>query len=276
MPPLITLLLVLLGIVLFFLAFSALLLSLRGTLTIAYKEEFSIYAKIFFIKIPIFPRKERKKRKLKRMSARKAARIRKRVEARKKYSAKNLIAQIIQKIRDSFSSKDTKKAEDAPKKSVQKSETLPVKLTVSDAIDIVTIITELVGAVVKRFTKHLRVKVARFNIKVASENAALTAVAYGSISQIINILLPILYTVENFTVPKEKDFSVVADFVSDKPEVDVEFSFSLRTWHILDICFSSIWGSAPKIIQKYTEISNRSKKNNHRPPQKKQTSKKRK
>ena len=96
----------------------------------------------------------------------------------------------------------------------------------------------------------MRIKVARFKIKIATEDAALTAVTYGAVSQIINVLLPILSTVKNFDLPKRKNFDISADFTTTTPEIDVKVSFSLRVWHFADIGIRSLWGGIGKLFSR--------------------------
>lgn len=198
------------AIVLFF----VFLLSLRGVITISYSDELSLTVRVLFVKIKILPKKEKKKGPHS-MSARRAERIRKKKEEKDKRKRK-------------------KKAE---KQSLKDAHRKPKeKKNISDILDTVSLITELVGAVVRRFAKRLRIKIARFNITVASDDAATTAIAYGAITQSINILLPILSDVKNFDLPRTpRQFDVRADFTADTPSADIKISFSLRVWHLLDI-----------------------------------------
>ena len=89
------------------------------------------------------------------------------------------------------------------------------------------------------FFGHLRVDVARFKIVIATGDAASTAVAYGAITQSINLLIPILREVKNFDLPDVADLSVEADFLSETPDIDVQLSFSIRVWHVFDIAFGA-------------------------------------
>lgn len=259
------------AILLLMLLFAVFALSLRGTLTIAYDGEFKVFFKVLFIKIKIFPFKEkRQKHRVRHMSRRRAARIRKQVEKRealkKKYSIKNII-------RDALTKKDADKPEKKKKAEIQtaaKKKASPnIKITaddVSTVLDILRLTVELVALTVKQFAKRLRVKVARLKVKVATPDAAVTAVAYGAVTQTVNILLPILREVKNFDLPKQKNFDVTADFTTDKPDIDMELSFSLRVWHLIDIPLPAIEKAIPrlpkyidKVLEKIKEIKGEEK-----------------
>lgn len=221
------------------------LLSLKGTLTISYDKEFSIRFKVLGIKIPIYPRPQKKRRKRRRMSAREAARIRKR--ARKKAERERLWRQ--QRRAD----KKSRKKKKEEKRSEQK-EKVPIGKTVSSVVDILAVITEVTAIVVKRFTHHLKIKIAKLRVKIASEDAALTAVAYGSVTQIVNILLPILSEVGNLKLPPEKSFDISADFSTTTPEIEAEIAFSLRVWHFADVGIRGAIGGISKFLKRSDNI----------------------
>ena len=208
---------VFLGILLFF----VFLLSLKATVTICYADEVKLYVKVLFFKISILPKK--KKYWKSSMSAKKAKKIR---EGRKKKAEKDRIAKKEKAIK-----KEQKKLEKAKKP----------KKSMSEILDLVQLICHLVGAVIRRFFHHLRIDVARLRVKVATGDAATTAIAYGAVTQSINVLFPLLESVNTLSLPKkEADLSVEADFLSDTPELDVMFSFSLRVWHLFSVAFSAL------------------------------------
>ncbi|MBQ9783119.1 MAG: hypothetical protein IJW44_01205 [Clostridia bacterium] len=197
------------------------LLSLKATLTIAYHEELTLTARVLFFKISLYPTQKEKKGPHS-MSAAKAERIRKRKAkkaAKKKEAAK---------------AKKERKAEQAKEAGKKK------KKSMAEILDMLSLVCKLASTVIRRFVKHLRIKVARLKIKVATPDAAATAVAYGAVTQSINVLLPILEQVKNFSLPDVADLDVQADFLSETPEADIEISFSLRVWHVLDIAIHGV------------------------------------
>ena len=234
---------------LLFVALLAFLLTLRGVLTIAYNGDIAVDYRVLFFKIPIYPppKPKKKKRRKWHMSAKEAARIKKQQE-KKDARLKSIISRFKPK-------KKEKKEEDEPsEKPSHKKPSLPtkedIKNTLTDAVDVTAAVTEIIAVVVKRFTHHLKIKVARFKIKIATEDAAVTAVTYGAVSQIINVLLPILATVKNFDLPKEKNFDISADFSTTETEIDIKVSFSLRIWHFADMGIRSLWGGIDKLFSR--------------------------
>ena len=209
--------LLVIGIIVLFFAF---LLSLKAIVTIDYREEVALSVRVLFIKIPILPKKE--KRGSHAMSKKQAKKIREKAEKKekKKQNAKQKKAQ----------KKAEKKAEkkSAPKKSL------------SEILDMIDLVRGLAATVIRIFFKRLRVDVARLHIKVATGDAATTAIAYGAVTQSINLLLPVLEEVKNFSLPKTADFSVEADFLAEGIEADVHVSFSLRVWHVFDVAFGAL------------------------------------
>lgn len=214
--------LIVIGCILLFFIF---LFSLKATITIAYHEEVTLSVKVLFLKIGILPKEE--KRGARSMSAAKAARIRKKMAkkaAKKKKAAKEKQAR-----------KEAAKADPTPKK----------KKSIVEILDIIALVTKLAKEVIGRFFKHLRIDVARLKVKVATSDAASTAIAYGAITQSLNLLLPVLEEVKNFSLPHVANLSVDADFLSDTPDIDVQLSFSIRVWHVFDIAL----GAAKALIR---------------------------
>ncbi|MBO5415905.1 MAG: hypothetical protein J6A83_04680 [Clostridia bacterium] len=190
--------------------------SLKATVVISYSDELRLWVRVLFFKINILPQKK-KKRGAQSMSARKAERIRKKL--RKKAEKKKLTAK---------EKEQEKKAEKGKKKEPR------------EIVDNIKMITSLAVLVVERFFKHLRIRLARIKIIVATGDAASTAVMYGAITQSLNILLPLLESVKCFEKLPQSDISVDLDYLAEEPTVDIKLMFSLRVWHTLDIGLSAL------------------------------------
>ena len=239
-----------LGIIIAVFALSVVLvLSLRGTLTVAYDGEFYLSFRILFLNLRFLPIRERKKRYSRYMSRRQAKKIRE--EMARKEERKRAIKELLFGKKEKKPEEEEKKSEDE-KKSEEKnvSPKFPIKLVAREIIDILSAFTEIVAIIVKRFAHHLKVKIVRFKVKIATEDPALTAVTYGAATGIINVLLPILEDVDNLGLPKEKNLDVSTDFLSDTPEIDMKVSFSIRTWHIADIFLRTAIGGISKYVDR--------------------------
>ena len=191
----------------------AFIASIKATVTVAYSDEVSLSVRVLFFKIKILPAKE--KRGKRRMSEKKAA-----------------------KIRDSLRKKQQKKA--LAKKEKEQAKETKEKKSISETISGVKMITDIVLAVIKKFFGHLQIKMTRIKMIVATEDAATTAIAYGAITQSLNILLPALESVKNFKKLKKTEIDIRADFLADSPTFDVEISFAIRVWHLFDVAFAAL------------------------------------
>ena len=154
------------------------LLSLRGTLNIKYDGELLISLRVLFVKIRLYPKKDKKRRRQS-MGAGEAKRIR-RIARRRARKEREL----------ELERKREKALAKKRKKEAGKKKTLSEKI--SDGVETVKLISDIATGAVKRFTKRIRVKITRFKIKVASSEASKTAIAYGAIVESVNVLLPVL------------------------------------------------------------------------------------
>ncbi len=204
--------LIIIGSVLLFLAF---LLFIGIKITIAYDGNVSLWVKVLFVKIKLIPKKE--SRGPRSMSKSKAERIKQRL-----------------------AKKRAKKLEKKKDKSAKKAQGKKEKKSLSEILDIIDLSKKLLGEVVKRLFKHLRIYAIRIKLKIAMEDAAKTAIAYGAVTQAINLLFPILESVKNFKSPKKNEIDVQADFLSEESEIDICFAFKLRVWQLLHIALSAL------------------------------------
>ena len=186
----------------------ALLLSLKITLRITYEDSLRVYLKVFFVKTRLYPSKKKEKKYPHSMSKRKA-----------------------RKIKDSLQKKSK------PKKKKKKEEK-PIEK--NDLISIVSITTNFVKNFISTFTRAVRVKFSRMHITVASEDAATTAILYGAITQSVNVLFPLIDNIKNVKkLPSGKELSVRADFLADKPTVDIDINLYVRVGGALKALFSA-------------------------------------
>lgn len=201
------------------------ILALRATLTIEYRDALNVSVKVLFLNFKITPRKEKKvdpkdftPRKFRRMMKKKR---RKELRASKKKQKKL-----------------EKKA--LAKKEKQEAKKSGKKISKPSFFENITTVKELVELVCARFTRHLRIKLTRMNVIVASDDAAKTAVLYGVVSQSVAYILEILDRVTNLSYDKEAEVNIDVDFLETKPRADICIAFSLRVWHLLDVAFRAL------------------------------------
>lgn len=210
-----------LGIIALFLIF---LLSIKATVTIIYCGEVRLYVKVLFLKIKILPAK--KKKYPKSMSAKKARKIKAKREKK-----------LLKKARKKA---EKKKAKEEQKRAEKKGEIKKEKKSAGEILDIVWLVSNLIKAVIGKFFSHLRIKVARIRLKIATGDAATTAITYGAITEAINVLFPLIDQIKTVKTPQNKDIDISADFCSEESEIDIEVSFALRVWHLFSIIFAAL------------------------------------
>lgn len=216
MPALITI-----GIILLFLVF---LLTIKATVTIVYAGEVQLFLRVLFIKIRLVPAK--KKKYPKSMSAKKAQKI-------KAKAAKKKAKKLAKK-------KEKELAKEEEKKAVAKGEVKKEKKSPGEILDIISLVANLIKKVIGKFFGHLTIKLARIKLKIATGDAATTAITYGAVTQAINLLFPVLDNIKTVKTPDAKQIDVVADFCSEESEIDIKISFGIRVWHVFHVVFSAL------------------------------------
>ena len=214
------------GILLFF----VFILSLKATVTVSYHDEVALSVRVLFLKLRILPKKEKKGPHA--LSERKAQKIKEKLRQKQQKKA---------------DAKQKKKDKKAAKKEVPKDNP---KKSLSDILDMITLVRALLAKVIKTFFGHLRIDLVRIKIRVATGDAATTAIAYGAITQAVNLLFPILDGTKTVSTPKARDIDIVADFVGEDIEADVKISFSLRVWHVFHVALAALFTLIKHFIKK--------------------------
>ncbi len=211
------------GCILLFLIF---ILSLRAKITVVYDGEVKLSVRVLCFTIKILPKKPKKKGPFS-MSRKKAEKIR--AGLRKKAEKKRLKAE--QKKKQKQEKKELKEKQPQTKKK---------KLSISEILDLISMVKDVVATVIKKFFGHLRIDLARMHVNVATGDAATTAIAYGVISEAAFYLFELLKKVKGFELPEVQDMSITADYLADSTTVDIKISFSLRVWHLFHVVFAAL------------------------------------
>ena len=212
------------------LLFFVLILSIRAKIILEYETEVKLTVKLLgLIKIPILPKKEKKSGPHS-MSPKQAERLRRKLEKKQaKKAAKKKKKQ------------EEKEAKKLEKQQVQaKGVKEKSKLNMTDILDLIDLATAVVKALLGTFFKHLRVRVARLRVTVATGDAATTAVAYGAVTQAIPVLYPYLEQIPTFRFPDVADIDVSIDYLKESPEIDLRMEFTLRVWHVFAVLFRTL------------------------------------
>lgn len=133
-----------------------------------------------------------------------------------------------EKIANLFSSDKKEKKIEEKTESIKKKR----KKTVSEIIDTIVDVIDLVKAVFGEFTRYARLKLAYLDLKVATEDAAKTALVYGTLSGAVYSALEFLDSFLNVKKNYQK-ISVYPDFSDTKTKVSLKIIISIKPIHVL-------------------------------------------
>ena len=201
----------------------ALLLLMRVGISVKLCDDTLLTLGVGIFRIKLFPRREKKLR----LSDYKIDKHRRRLEKEEKKKKKKA------------AKKAEKKQSEKKSGKVLSEKTEPKEKR--DISELIEAVVEIVRVFFERFGRHLHIKLRRLNITVASPDAASTAVLYGAVCGAVQCLLELLYNSVTLTLPKNEEITVTPDFTSEKTRADVDITFSLRLWQVIDILFRSVW-----------------------------------
>lgn len=128
--------------------------------------------------------------------------------------------------------KKKKKTGKKPAKAAKKKEK-PLKYTEKPALtEIITAFKDLAVGILTRFAKHIKLEELRLRVLAASDDAAKTALEYGSLCAAAGMVQTAAEALPR-TNPKKVYIAVECDFLADKPEVDAEIRVSIRIWRLV-------------------------------------------
>lgn len=187
-------------------------------------DNVSVMVRVLFLKIPILPKKKKKKSKDKDKKKKKPKEKKKKKEEDK-------------------DKKDKKKDKKKKKK----------KLEVSDIVGLVQVLLDTVVALFKRLGRNFKIRVYAYEICVASEEAAKTAVMYGAVKTLSETIFLRLEDSINFKIVKGAPMGVYADFLEEKFKANVKIDFSISIAGVFGVLFAAIFkfiGSFIKMLVK--------------------------
>ena len=111
----------------------------------------------------------------------------------------------------------------------------------------------LLKAVLPKLARALRIDLSHIVIRVASPDAAKTAILYGTISQSVSYLLTLLDEITNVKTNQDTVVDVSADFLSEKMTADVRISLSLSPLRVLGMGFTALFRFLKFKLQKNTQ-----------------------
>ncbi|MBE6605218.1 MAG: DUF2953 domain-containing protein [Ruminococcaceae bacterium] len=206
-------------ILLSILALLLLVLSLPVRFIITCREGVTLRLKILFFGIPLLPKTE-KAVKPRRYSVKALQKRQRKAEKKAKKKAA--------KKQKKAAAKQAARAADAHRKA---------PLTLKEKLVLVRVLT---AQLLKKTHRHLKLTAARLHVRVATGDAATTAILYGAVSASLSYLLLALDRATHLRA-KPRDVGVVADYLGDKSSADIKLIFSMRVWGAIALLFSVLF-----------------------------------
>ena len=172
-------------------------------------DNVSVMVRVLFLKIPILPKEKKRKSKDK--------------DKKKKPKEK--------KKKEKPDKKDKKKKKNKNKK----------KKNISDIVGLVQVLLDTVVALFKRLGRNFKIRVHAYEICVASEEAAKTAVMYGAVKSLSETIFLRLEDSINFKIVKGAPMGVYADFLEEKFKANVKIDFSISIAGVFGVLFAAIF-----------------------------------
>lgn len=185
--------------------------------TVGLTDSISVMIRILFLKIPILPKDKKKKKK------------KKKTKEKKKKPKKE----------------KEKKPEDEGEKKKKKKR----KITANDIVALVRMLLNVVAALFKRLGRNFKIRIHAYEICVASDEAAKTAVMYGAVKSLSETIFLRLQDSINFKIVKNAPVGVYADFLETKFKANVKIDFSISIAGVFGILFAAIGEAIRSLIK---------------------------
>ncbi len=140
-------------------------------------------------------------------------------------------------------SKETKKTKKAAKKSsktaskTEKKEPKPKPKR--DILGLVKLVAKLAAAVLKKFPKHFGVRILRYEIILATGDAAKTAVLYGAVTGLSAGLFDLLRNGTKFRIAHKAPVNVYTDFLGEKSKAHIAIDFFISLGGVLSMAMAA-------------------------------------
>ena len=186
--------------------------------TVGLTDSISVMIRILFLKIPILPKDKKKKKK------------KKKTKEKKKKPKKE---------------KEKKPEDEGEKKKKKKKR----KITANDIVALVRMLLNVVAALFKRLGRNFKIRIHAYEICVASDEAAKTAVMYGAVKSLSETIFLRLQDSINFKIVKNAPVGVYADFLETKFKANVKIDFSISIAGVFGILFAAIGEAIRSLIK---------------------------
>ncbi|MBR6050155.1 MAG: hypothetical protein IKP68_03005 [Clostridia bacterium] len=135
--------------------------------------------------------------------------------------------------------KKKKKKKAAKKEQTKKAAPKKREITAHDVIDMLRSAAEVLGELLSKLRRRMKILLIKLNVKVGTDEAAKTAVIYGAAANACDELLEIM---RRYTKFREKSgaVSVTADFTSEKTDFAAELELSASVIGIFGVLLPTV------------------------------------
>ena len=106
-------------------------------------------------------------------------------------------------------------------------------------VDKLNTIRDILSILSESFHKHLHVKLSKIHVRVATGEAAKTAILYGAISTAVACIIDAIDEIANLKPIKDSSVSVEPDFLSEKTKIKLSISLYMSIAGIISVLMSS-------------------------------------
>ena len=106
-------------------------------------------------------------------------------------------------------------------------------------VDKLNTIRDILSILSESFHKHLHVKLSKIHVRVATGEAAKTALLYGAISTAVACIIAVIDDITNLKPIKNSSVSVEPDFLSEKTKIKLNISLYMSIAGIISVLMSS-------------------------------------
>lgn len=189
----------------------------------------SVYARVLFVRILLFPRRKKLPRlgKYKIGALKRRGRILDRKEQKEKRKKEKKAAEL-KKQKKSAAKKD-RDDRSAGQKTVKR-----------NLKHILRLAAAIIKTFLKRFGRYLRIEASGLEIAVATEDPAQTAVLYGAVYLAAETFFDAFAAEPAFRKLKKSDLALYADFSETKPHLHGKITFTLCVWQLFAILLPTL------------------------------------
>lgn len=107
-------------------------------------------------------------------------------------------------------------------------------------LDKLNTIRDILSILSNAFHKHLHIRLSKIMVKVATGDAAKTAILYGAISTAVACIIDIIDNIANLKPMKESSVSVEPDFLSEKTSLALNIHLYMSVGGMIKVLIQSL------------------------------------